>query len=159
MLSYLKMSPVSQLPLMADTLNSYSGRLPTCGTMRSGLICPLEAPALGMNVSAFGLWLTPTATDNKQRQALPASGHYIQTRSGTYRYQPNADKPTSQIRLGEMVKLVEQNHDGYLNPRWLEALMGFPNGWCDPSLDHTWRSFPSNPRALLKLNRRVGQRR
>jgi hypothetical protein len=34
--------------------------------------------------------------------------------------------------LEEAVAVVEGDRDGYLNPRWVEWLMGFPGGWCVP---------------------------
>lgn len=36
------------------------------------------------------------------------------------------------LNLEEVVALRESGPvDGYLNPRWIEWLMGFPLGWCE----------------------------
>lgn len=34
-------------------------------------------------------------------------------------------------QLEEVVAVREQRNGGYLNPRWIEWLMGFPTAWCE----------------------------
>jgi hypothetical protein len=50
------------------------------------------------------------------------------------------------LNLEEVVALREPGPvDGYLNPRWIEWLMGFPPGWCETSSPHS--ATPSSPRS------------
>lgn len=45
--------------------------------------------------------------------------------------------------LEEVVALRDGDQDGYLSPRWIEWLMGFPVGWCPiPWKLSGPRSFP-----------------
>lgn len=53
-----------------------------------------------------------------------------------------ANYPHGKGNLEEVVAIRDGAQDGYLNPRWIEWLLGFPLGWCDPNLVHleTWFS-------------------
>jgi hypothetical protein len=48
---------------------------------------------------------------------------------GRIKVQPRA-KRRAGTNLEEAVYLQTGEHGGYLNPRWIEWLMGFPAGWC-----------------------------
>jgi len=65
-----------------------------------------------------GAWFTPVARDGKDARL---------------RKQP-VDRKDGKTRLDGLPRVVlhEENYRGYLNPRWVETLMGVPVGWCDP---------------------------
>lgn len=53
------------------------------------------------------------------------------------------------VNLEEAVGQYVGPCDGYLNPRWIEWLMGFPPNWCvtpsTPSATRSFRSSASSP--------------
>ncbi len=81
----------------------FSGTLPRSGMMLSGTLYPL--PTLAPRISAIGssYWPTPLADDAGHRK-----------------------RPYSQG--GRALSYVA---GGYLNPNWVEWLMGFPVGWTE----------------------------
>lgn len=67
-----------------------------------------ERPTLAL-MARKGLWPTPAAQDGK-----------------------NASLPSSQATRDTLPgELLREQEKGYLNPEWVEALMGFPPGWTD----------------------------
>jgi hypothetical protein len=57
------------------------------------------------------------------------------------------DRREAGTNLEEAVYLRTGEHGGYLNPPWIEWLMGFPSGWCHllstPSETQSSRRSPS----------------
>jgi hypothetical protein len=55
-------------------------------------------------------------------------------------------KRAAGTNLEEAVYLRTGEQGGYLNPRWIEWLMGFPDEWCDThSTPSETPSFPQSP--------------
>ncbi len=108
-----------------------------------------------MSATDSSLWPTPAATDTRARQ--PAK-HIHRTRNGTLRA-INRQGGQTQMRLSQVVllwstpaaqdrknaslpasqatrdtlpgDLLRNGYSGYLNPDWVEQLMGLPVGWTD----------------------------
>lgn len=146
-------------------LKSYT-TLPKWGTCVAGVLSAqpmldFHTSAIDGGVSAF--WVTPSASDNTNRQASKTA---VLTSRGTHRH-VNAQGQQSAMRLSQQVKLcatpaatdykqgkvtsnalanakrteagrsltndlaeIEVN-DHYLNPDWVEQLLGLPIGWTD----------------------------
>jgi hypothetical protein len=105
--------------------------LPTSGMTQFGQLYPLSSLD-HLNRAAAGLpslWITPSASDNKERQV----GNYVKTRSGMI---AKANQYRSAIRLSSHIIAVEQERlhseipQGHrINPAWLATLMGYPSDW------------------------------
>ncbi|SDM63020.1 hypothetical protein SAMN04488074_12479 [Lentzea albidocapillata subsp. violacea] len=81
--------------------------------MRSGQLFPRAPWVLHTHVTACSYWPTPRAS--------MANNHC------TYRPQYRADAPALEQRVA-----MRGQSGGYLNPQWVEWLMGFPSGWLPP---------------------------
>lgn len=51
---------------------------------------------------------------------------------GHTQVRPRPEGKEGGAQLEEVVAVRENRNGGYLNPRWIEWLMGFPMGWCEP---------------------------
>lgn len=120
---------MSQLSLGSDWIES-SAILPKSGSMRSGKL--FQRPILGppSGAKGYGFWPTPDTKGftnegsiamlcrmvDSYRELLAMS--YRGGKKYRMKYWPNvADHELEGTRIG------------YLNPAWLEWLMGFPSGW------------------------------
>jgi hypothetical protein len=102
-------------------LESYSEDWPRSGTMRNGTCYPLPLSAQIMRESACSSLPTPTATDSKR---WPVSQYY-------------AHKPMTVGSADSLPQFVARSCGAdrcRLNPAYVEALMGFPEGWTDDRL-------------------------
>lgn len=122
--------------IVEASLTQYETTWKTKVTPQRRLSFLLQYSVRPMNVSGFlssGLWPTPNAGDTSTRAPSPTP--YL-TRNGTLRH-INKAGTQSQMQLSQVVKLwvtpVVRNHKngarGYLNPDWVELLMGLPAGW------------------------------
>ncbi len=120
------MSKAYSLPPLALPISATaSGWLPTPTGSNGG--ANHTSPAVrerghGLNLAgAARLWPTPSASDNRDRGNL--SNACVQRR----------------MRIGKQLMLsqVVSDQSGQLNPRWVEWLMGFPDGWTDLSNSET----------------------
>lgn len=113
----------NSLPLMTGQLaEKFSVTWPQSITMRKG-ICYQRPPLVrGISGSDYGLLPTPVKSDwaNRKPSLRPH-----RTRSGTYRHLNESGKQ-SFMRLSQVVKLIARVVDGYLNPVFVEWLMGYP---------------------------------
>lgn len=112
-------------PSIEGDLIEFSGNWPKRGMMRSGMCLALTTRAHPKSVIGYGYYPTPTvlmsgesnsiaqfyARKNRQKRNFPKNSGY------------GAD-------LAMFIKLQNPELTGYLNPRWVEWLMGFPIGWC-----------------------------
>jgi AAA domain len=97
--------------------STFSGTWPTSGSMRNGKCWRRPTSRPRTNVNASTSWPTPRASMSRMKCHLTASR--LAAGAGGKR------------NLEEMVALVEGDQDGYLNPMWVEWLMGLPMGWTD----------------------------
>jgi hypothetical protein len=107
--------------------------LPNSGSMRSG-VCSLR-PTLGQPIAerGCGLWPSPLARDSK------GQGFDNTNLPNAVRMWTDTDShhaPTTSTGGGSGM---------VLNPRFVEALMGLPNGWLTPSILVETASSPSAP--------------
>lgn len=101
----------SQLSFEIDLLGEPS--LPTFtkwGSMRNGRLYERPISARRTNENGSTSWPTPRATMARMRTNPGRPGR------------PNLNLEEAVGNTGEGV--------GYLNPQWVEWLMGFPVGWC-----------------------------
>lgn len=104
----------SQLSFMTTTPSEpYSETFPRSGSMRTGRLYPRAPWVHHIHGTGCSCWPTPRETMNRIKV------HYTRKREGYG------------LNLEEVVHLRGAAGDGYLNPRWVEWLMGFPIGWCE----------------------------
>lgn len=84
----------------------------TSGSMRSGALSPHVPWLHHTHGNGCYLWPTPRAVMSRIK---------VKVRKRREGYGVN---------LEEAVGAYSGQSDGYLNPRWIEWLMGFPPGWC-----------------------------
>lgn len=122
----------SQLSFETPTPSARSSlTFTSSGSMRNGALSP-HAPWLHhTHVSDCWLWPTPRATMCRIKVK-------IRKRREGYG-----------VNLEEAVGLYESAPNGYLNPRWVEWLMGFPSNWCvAPSTRSGTQSCPPSADSL-----------
>jgi hypothetical protein len=116
-----------------------------------GALYQLQPPARRITATDFGLWVTPTAADATPRGR---SKRVVVAKSGKIRH-VNKQGGTSFIPLAQQVTLYgtpmanDAKNVSFINPEWVEALMGYPRGWTDiSSLPRWgWHSASTNQRA------------
>jgi hypothetical protein len=86
--------------------------------MQNGLCYVLPTWERHTNGNESSSWPTPAAQDGKN-STLPPSQEHRDTLPG---------------------QLIRQGQQGYLNPEFVETLMGFPQGWTDISGLHDLES-------------------
>lgn len=74
------------------------------------------------------VWMTPNARDWKDTGATQGNRKAPNLGTQTHRQSAAGPPPTSPPSTGG-------NNPGLLNPDWVCALMGYPDGWLDTSLD------------------------
>lgn len=93
---------------------SSSATLPSSGSMSAGTLYRRAPWEHHTHVLGCSLWPTP------------------RTVMASVKVHFTAERPGFGLNLEEVVALREPGPaDGYLNPRWIEWLMGFPVGWCE----------------------------
>lgn len=103
---------------------AYSGKSLRSGMTRNGIVYPLPPWVLLTGGIGSGLWPTPHANCHTGAGHAAQGGMNIQTAVQLF------PTPTANRRDGL------QSHGvnvitGSLNPRWVEWLMGYPDGWTD----------------------------
>lgn len=93
---------------------SSSATLPRSGSMSNGMLYRRAPWVPHTHVPGCSSWPTPRTV------MASIKVHFTAVRPG---YGLNLEEVVA-IREGRPV-------DGYLNPRWIEWLMGFPAGWCE----------------------------
>ena len=110
--------------LFGTASHTSSPTLPTSGSMRNGVVSarPPLVPLTSVDVSGYGqLWPTPTAWDAKAPgpSQVDRDTPGLSTAAVTHGHRgettPMGGPPTAD-----------------LNPPFVEALMGLPDGWSDP---------------------------
>jgi len=95
--------------------------------MRNGLCSVRRTSAHLTDVTVSTSWPTPRSVMSRIKVQAR-----VKRRAGT--------------NLEEAVYLRTGDHGGYLNPRWIEWLMGFPLGWCvSPFMPSETPSSPPSP--------------
>lgn len=110
-------------PVCVGTLKlfeSSSATFPSSGSMRSGVLYRHAPWVPHTHVSACSYWPTPRAS--------------MANNLCTYRPQWREDAPALEQRVA-----MRGETDGYLNPAWVEWLMGFPSGWL-PRISPPWET-------------------
>jgi len=149
-----------QCSLLGDS-ESFSETWPRWGLMHAGVSSLQQTPELPICEIESGLWPTPCASDNSNRQVSKTV--HITANGLPKHVAPNGEK--SQMRLSQAVKMwrtpnssdankwskqsIEErlakgqqirlntqvspdgSQAGQLNPDWVEWLMGWPIGWTD----------------------------
>lgn len=127
----------------------YSATLPDWGMMRDGELYPLTTPEPIIFGNDYGLWPTPSHSDDDVRTSL--NPHL--TKNGTVRH-INKQGTQSATRLSQVALYWEGNSELVLNPQWVCQLMGFPLDWLQlPDRDN--RNYHTNRRA--KPRKQVAQ--
>lgn len=112
---WLKMSQGYVASKLDGSLVKFSATWPRAGMMRNGKVYLLRPLVPLTSVIGCSLWPTPTAGDAKNRVTSERAKRL-------YSAGPS---------LIEKARCVEGRTDGYLNPRWVEYLMGLPLGWTE----------------------------
>jgi len=141
-------------------------RLPRWGMTVGGALYQQQTPELFIGVSGGGAWPTPRAqmgslnqpsTDKKRKNGgkpkrleVEVGRNWPTPVARDYRSSSRKDSKRIQRRLAAKhgmqlndVVSWERQHPGYLNPDWVELLMGFPPGWSDPTVDYTSQDLAS----------------
>jgi len=88
-----------------------------------------RAPTKGKTSFSLNLW-DVAELEQKKMWATPVVGdaHLAMTK-------PLAPNKLGELRVNTTLRQVchEEGYRGYLNPRWVETLMGLPIGWVQPS--------------------------
>lgn len=122
------------------------GYLPKSGLMLCGHIFALPTLALRNIENASLLWPTPNASDNKRI----SKGNYFDSRRVRRGGWDN---------LTEAIVTVEGTGAGYINPRWEECLMGYPDNWTqvdglpDPTNNNTHGNLSGNNQPTRRVGR------
>jgi hypothetical protein len=97
----------------------FSQTLPASGSMQNGKLFQQGRLVHHTKGTGYLLWPTPTAHGENTATTNQAHARRLQ----------NGMKYSS--RLSQAVAVQEPTAVGYLNPTWVEWLMGFPLGWTD----------------------------
>jgi hypothetical protein len=139
----------SQVSLLTNTSEPFSGTWPRRGSMRSGACWAHDTWEPRTVEIACGYWPSPRSTDGERG----GRGDLIQAvRGNENKHFKNWPTPTRKANQGapSMMSrgvacrnLREATHGGSLNPTWVEWLMGWPLGWtdCEPlgmESFHSW---------------------
>jgi hypothetical protein len=116
--------------------------LGTMAVILHGQAAPASSSSLG---SRQGLsWATPNASDHKGATTPEACKQWesrgqnlpemVVAQWGTQTARDHKSGRGNEDRqYKELTPMVERQHSGKLNPRWVETLMGLPIGWTMPS--------------------------
>jgi hypothetical protein len=94
-------------------------RLPKSGMTRNGVLYQQPEWVRPIDVNESSLWPTPTTANWVTSTSVDSTREQML----------NGEKYSS--RIVQAVALAEPTATGYLNPEWVEWLMGFPIGWTD----------------------------
>lgn len=98
--------------------------LPKWGTMRSGLVFRHPTSERPISVTVSGLWPTPVAQ--------PANGtpeRFLQRKRDWVAKGSSMGIHLSDLQLAVVASELGMQARGYLNPKWVEWMMGWPLGW------------------------------
>lgn len=131
---------------LVEGLETFSGTFPRSGMMQNGIAYRLPPLVHLTDVTDYGSWPTPRATDGSHGGRVTPrkgrkGGNLIEAVSK--HLWPTPTRVTnsggaalckwggagSRAKLSKMVTPEEMN--GALNPEWVEWLMGFPPGWTE----------------------------
>lgn len=111
-------------------LAEYSETWPRAGMMRSGKAYQLQPLALRTSATGFGYLPTPDASLGKMNggptMAMDALSCYRKATTGK---RPSGTNIGSSLRWCQEFINEWLRTGGFVNPAWLEALMGFPENW------------------------------
>ena len=99
-------------------LMQYSETLPQSGMTRNGLLYERQQSAHLIAENGSSSWPTPTRAAWCTATSMDAARRLVSKRGRS-------------SRLVEEVALAHPDQNGFLNPVWVEWLMGFPTGWTD----------------------------
>lgn len=117
--SYSRMSRTSFLETEVAGCTHSSRLLPIWGTMQNGALSPLSSSVHLISVKGYGLLPTPAASDGRW-------GHFC-----TLKQAINHMRSPRPARWIHVALLCTRSSKGWANPRFAEAMMGFPTGWTD----------------------------
>ena len=129
-------------------LTRYSGRWPTSGTMQRGSAYELPTLVRPTEGNECSLWPTATAGDANSSGAAgysTASGRHSGTTltDAAVRKKRYPTPTSSDARRGRFRDATV----GKLNPAWVDALMGFPDGWTEvEACQGDGQQAPTNPK-------------
>ena len=154
-----------QFSLLGEWM-SFSGTWPRAGMTRSGTAYQLRPSAPRTSVIAsgsslpgpnsHGLWPTPTTGDHATRfkqggmplgMAVRMWPTMIARDARSFKGAARSPKALGTEPLTVVVGLAEGVTTGGLNPRWVEWLMGYPDGWTDLGASETRSSRRSSKKS------------
>lgn len=145
-------------------LTLFSGTWPRSGMMRNGIASQLPPSVPRTCVTGSSSWPTPTVADNftgnlQSSLQKPGSRHSVNLSQAVHLWPtPAASQNHKKIRplapsedagkhgkmlVGAVGEADPSAVGGYLNPEWVEWLMGFPIGWTAVDALET----PSSPKS------------
>jgi hypothetical protein len=126
----------SQVCLLTNQCDEYSGTFPRSGTMRNGKVfqqLPLVRPTYE---SESGYLPTPEKSVGAFVAGLNANITVFYAKETTGTRKSGAKIGSSLIWCPEYIREALRT-GGLVNPVWLEALMGFPENWSIPETEHS----------------------
>jgi hypothetical protein len=119
------------------TLAEFSEAWPRSGTMRNGTV--YQRPPLVPRISATGYGYLPTPDKS---MGVMRGGITLMADAKTCYRKLNGEKRPSGATIGSSLRWCPEyirealRTGGFVNPVWLEALMGFPENWSMPEMAH-----------------------
>lgn len=128
----------SQASLLTNQCEEFLATFPRSGSMRSGRVFqrpPLVPLTYG---TGFGYLPTPDRSLGQMRGGImihaDATTSFRKETEGT---RPSGAKIGSSLRWCPEYIREALRTGGFVNPAWLEALMGFPEGWLTLQMEHS----------------------
>ena len=115
-------------PSLLEESTKFSGRWPTSGMMRNGLLYPRAPWVQHTHVKECSFWPTPTASS-------------WGTAGATATVRARIADGTVTVREGQYMR---NGQNGRKNPEWSESLMGLPLGWTE--IETRPSATPSSPK-------------
>ena len=120
----------SQVCLLKDQCEEYSGTFPRSGSMRSGKVFQLPPLVHLTSATGFGYLPTPDKSLGGMKGGImieaDATTCFRKMATGS---RPSGAKIGSSLRWHPEYINEALRTGGLVNPAWLEALMGFPENW------------------------------
>jgi hypothetical protein len=131
-----KTCPVSSQARVDGSSEPFSGTWPKWGTARDGVCGELPMLELSTNGTDSSSWPTPRGSEAGADFAkLERSGTGLSLPTAVRLFPtPSANEDVAGLPTGKMQRMLGNHPDirgsgsGTLNPRWVEWLMGFPDG-------------------------------